>query len=615
MKDSSRRLLYWVFIGLPMASLALNAVSWLRFGLDLPFFDDWRGYAMGLIRSLDLHYLFYPINDTMAPVGFALDALAQRYLDGNSIAYQFLSMLIVLGSLLLLQWRLLRQALGNPQLAAICFLFTLLMLQPGSYWGRENMAYHQALPLVFILSSLTLLLSESARDIWRMPLILALSLLAGFSYVSGAFGVLAVGIALLLACTVSTTSALRKTLMRGGMLLTLSGTFSSTIQYVRTAGTHRQDVPLALPTEPDFWLFYLGKLGRSLTLPQGSPILSLAITLSVCALAFALILSFAARHRAEGLENERHYRVGVVFFVIATLVFVYLLLIAVGRTNLRPPEVKTATQIFSYGFYRFHFFWATLLWPWFAAALIVTWQELRKTAPARIESFATTVAVLMIPFMIAGGVFGHARQYKAEAFFRIPTIECLAKELQRDDTIDCPEFGKHDFRAAYAYGRSTGASFVRHFPILPVPFGSDEPAPWFRLTRDKAAVTMRNMDQGNKDGLPLLAGADPEMLFQTGKDTEMGRCLLLDISIRIQVTQPDTAQLYYRTRGNASFSEQESQQLPVNVNANEPQRLNFRLSSPSGFEDAFRFDPVSKAQQFNVSELEARCRWSRPVQK
>ena len=448
-----------------------------------------------------------------------------------------------------------------------------------------------------------------------MPLILALSLLAGFTYISGAFGVLSVGIALLLACTVSTTSVLRKTLIRGGSLLTLSGTFSSSIQYVSSVGTRRSDIPLALPTEPDFWLFYLGKLGRSLTLPQHSPIFSLAITLGVCTLVFALILNNITRHRAEGFVNEQYYRVGVVFFAIASLVFVYLLLIAAGRTNLRPPEVKTATEIFSFGFYRFHFFWATLLWPWLAATLLSTWQELRKVPPARIELIGTVTAVILIPLMIAGGVFDHARQYKAETFYRIPTIECLAKQLQRDDTIDCPEFGNHNFRAAYAYGRLTGASFVRHFPILPVPMHSDDPPPWFRLTRDMDAVKMHDVKQGDKGGLPWRGGADPRMLFETGKGAEMARCLLLDISVWIQVTEPDTAQLYYRTRGNDRFSEQESQQLPVNVNVNVPQRLDFRLSSPSGFEDSIRFDPVAKAQQFNVSELEVRCRLSSPVQQ
>lgn len=616
MKYFFRRLCYWVLIGLPIASLAVNAVSWLRFGLDLPLYDDWRGYASGQMHSLDLDYLFRPVNDTMTPVGFALDALAQRYLDGNSIAYQFLSMVAVLGGLLFLQWRLLRQALGNTQLAAVCFVFTLLMLQPDSYWGQQNMAYHQALPLLFILSSLTLLISDAARDIWRMPLILILSLLAGFSYISGAFGVLAVGLALLLGSSAVNASALRKTLFRGGCLFTASGIFSSAVQYSRAIPgfvIHTSDAPMAMPTEIDFWLFFLGKLGRSLALPQDKPILAFVITSGVCVITLALILSFVVRRRSLGVLDTRDYRVGVIFFVIASLVFVYLLMVSAGRTHLHPPEIKTAAQIFLYGFYRFHYFWATLLWPWLAAALIVIWQALRKTTPARVEWVATAFAMALIPLMGASGVFAHAKQYKAGTLYRLPTLTCLAEQLQRGDKIFCFEFFMPDFRTAYAYGRLTGASFVRHFPILPIALGTEDPAPWFRLTRDKASVTMRNVVPSKNDERALLARDDAQMLFQTRKRIEMSRCLLLDVNVKIQVTQPTTAQMFYRSRDNVHFREQESHQLPVPVNANEPQYLSFQLSSPSGFEDAFRFDPVSNAQAFDVLELEVRCRWSLPA--
>ena len=95
-----------------------------------------------------LERLFQPINYTLSPVGLALDALAQRFLDGNSVAYQLFSMVIVLGALLWLQWRLLLRALADRGLAALCFSLALLMVQPGSYCGLEHLAYPHALPLV-----------------------------------------------------------------------------------------------------------------------------------------------------------------------------------------------------------------------------------------------------------------------------------------------------------------------------------------------------------------------------------------------------------------------------------------------------------------------------------
>src|SRR5215208_100720 len=101
MTKSLENFLGRLLIALPLLSLALCAIAWLRYGIDIPWFDDWRGYAAGTMNSLSPGHLFRPINDTLAPVGWVLDALAQRYLDGNSVAYQFLSMVTVLGSLLL----------------------------------------------------------------------------------------------------------------------------------------------------------------------------------------------------------------------------------------------------------------------------------------------------------------------------------------------------------------------------------------------------------------------------------------------------------------------------------------------------------------------------------
>ncbi|MEO8122263.1 MAG: hypothetical protein ABI606_23440, partial [Rhodoferax sp.] len=83
--------------------------------------------------------------------------------------------------------------------------------------------------------------------------------------------------------------------------------------------------------------------------------------------------------------------------------------------------------------------------------------------------------------------------------------------------------------------------------------------------------------------------------------------------ILMQATQADNAKMYYRTRGNTNFSEQES--LSLEIAADKPQRLSFQLSSLTGFEDALRLDPVIKAQSFKVLELEVRCRLSLATKK
>ena len=110
-------------IALPLLMLAANVLAWLRWGTDLPYFDDWRAYDMRNALSLAPERLFEAVNNTISPVGMALEAMAQRWLGGNPLPYQTLSMLIVLGGLLWLQWRLLGWVVGDRRLQALLFAF------------------------------------------------------------------------------------------------------------------------------------------------------------------------------------------------------------------------------------------------------------------------------------------------------------------------------------------------------------------------------------------------------------------------------------------------------------------------------------------------------------
>jgi len=146
-------------MALPLLMLAANVLAWLRWGTDLPFMDDWRVYDQRSALSLDPARLFRAVNNTLAPIGLGLDALAQRWLGGNALPYQTLSMLAVLGGLLYLQWRLLGWVTGNRLQQAALFAFCIPMLQSGSYWGEQSLAYHQALPLLPLLGAMGTVLS------------------------------------------------------------------------------------------------------------------------------------------------------------------------------------------------------------------------------------------------------------------------------------------------------------------------------------------------------------------------------------------------------------------------------------------------------------------------
>jgi len=102
----------------------------LRHGYAL--FDDWRRYADGTMPSLEL-VTYFARQTTRCRPWFRLGTVWRCVSGRHSIAYQFLSMAVVLGSLLIMQWKLLNRALDNTVHVAFVFHSLLLMLQPGSY--------------------------------------------------------------------------------------------------------------------------------------------------------------------------------------------------------------------------------------------------------------------------------------------------------------------------------------------------------------------------------------------------------------------------------------------------------------------------------------------------
>ncbi len=594
-------------VGLPVLSVAIAALAWLRYGLDLPFYDDWRSYATGQIDSLELRHLFLGLNDTMAPVGFALDAIAQRTLAGNSIAYQLLSMLTVLGLLLLLQWKLLKAALGSPVQAAACFVFTLFMLQPGSYWGRENLAYHQALPLVFLLGALWLIAVSGGNNRWRLPAIFGLGLLAGFTYVSGAFGALAAAIGVAAVAFLALLAPRRPRIVHGALALGTAGAIASITQFVigvlpTMGAAHRGDARLALPNEPEFWLFLLGKIGRSLLLPDNRAPVSLAVV--VLAVAGAALLAVLLLRRLRADPDGPYLRVAVVYAGLVAMVFAYLLLVAAGRTHLHGPEVKSALDLFNLGFSRFHFFWAALLWPWVAATAVVLVRGRQPALAPRAILASWFLCGAAIFLMVSGGALKHFERHSIEASFREPTVSCLMAQLQRGEGIVCPEFNTADLTPAYIYGSRIGASFVRHFPVLPIEPGIDDPAPWFRFSRDRARANAVDM---TVTATGYMAGADPQLLIKVGLPDEMQNCVMLDVTAVVAPSQADTMQLFFRPYGQAAFREANARAMPVEPGL-VPTVVRFRLESETGFEDTLRLDPVSRPQPFALPDVEVRCR-------
>lgn len=613
MQNKWQRKIVWIFAFLPILSLVFSGISWLRFGIDLPLWDDWRNYRSETMGSLNLRYLLTSENDTLYPVGKILDSLAYRYLDGNTVAYQFISMISVLGLLLLLQWQLLLIALSDRLMAASAFSLTLLMLQPDTYWGWQNLAYHQAIPLVCILASIYIVLRGNWSSRWGVPTLLVLGLLSGFSYISGAFAILALSITFLaLSEFIETTE--RKPLFVGGLSLLASGIITTAAQIWVIAfvqkGTHRADTPMAWPIESNFWFYMLGKVARSLMLSIDYPVFSLVLTSAILILIFTLIFWFLRLLIKNKMQSLKSSTPGIIYIAIFSVLFVYLLLISAGRTNLHPPEVKTPIQIFSFGFYRFHFFWVTLLWPWVAAMSFVFLRTLNISRTMDLQhKVALIMPLALIPIMLNAGVFNHSEFFKHTMERRAEGVKCLLYKLQNGKDLNCPQIDLASVDSAFFYGRNTGASFAHVIPLLPTPIGTDNPMPISRMSKNWWNIEVHNAiaSPSTQGRIKLKAGNDPMIFFKTEVSEKIAKCTTLDVAVLIRVSEFDIAQLFYKVPGQVGFIEAASQTAPIDADGSFKE-IFFTLSSQTGFVDELRFDPVTKPQQFELKELEVRCR-------
>ena len=109
--------------------------------------------------------------------------------------------------------------------------------------------------------------------------------------------------------------------------------------------------------------------------------------------------------------------------------------------------------------------------------------------------------------------------------------------------------------------------------------------------------------------IKLKAGNDPMIFFKTGAFNKMGGCKTLDVAVSIRVSQSDMAQLFYRVPGSEGFTTAASKSTPIDAGASFKE-IFFRVNSQTGFVDDLRIDPVMKPQQFEIKDLEVRCRRS-----
>ncbi len=599
-----------LIVAVPLALLAWQAATWVRFGVDIPLVDDWRPYLHGVAGSFDLGYLFTPENDTLYPIGKAMDSLAQWLLGGNVVAYQLLSMVAVLGLVLLLQWRLLRRAARNLVLCAVAMSLTLMSLGTLTYWGQTNLGYDQAAPVVCLLAAILLAVSVRPRR-WVTGAAVALGVVAGLFYVSGAIASLAAGVTMLvLAGTIRPRRPHH--LGRCGLGLAIAGTVTTALQLWSLAGAPGTSrIPLGLPIEASFWRYLLGIVAHSLLLPAGTPALSFVISLGVVLV--ATIAGVVAIVRlVTGRSTPREQRVSLVYLSLASAIVGYLMLVTAGRLHLGAGNPGHVSDLFVAGFGRFYQWWVTIIWPWLVV-LIAIWMapRARTLSPGwRLagELAALGLALLVMVAIGATGSLDYVGQYAFAQRTRVATARCLEQALASDVVMPCRWSSIDvDLVPAVLFADSVGASFVSDLH----PQGPDIAThPIIELTGAQLAG-MPGHGIGAvtavPDGVAVTNVGDPYLLITTGQAAAMAQCGVLRVRLQLRSDVPETSEVFtWRPSAPPSvIGPRQSATLPGMAQGWTD--VSVVLLSSTGFQDRVRVDPVAGAQPFELGSLSMDC--------
>jgi hypothetical protein len=593
----------------------LQAVAWIRFGVDVPWRDDWRPYLEGRAGSLDVQYLFKPAAGTVYAVGKVMDSIVQRFLGGNVVIYQLLSMVILLGLLLLIHWALLRLATGDLVRTAVAFTFALTMLRAGTLWGLSSNAFQQGVPVCLVLAALLVVLRHPVLTRPYLLLIVVLGGLAGLTYVSGAFASLTAGIVLLL-LTVRMEGPDRTRLRSAGIALLVAGTLTTAIQVpaILAGGGF-----LTWPWATAFWAYYFGLIGGSLALYTpgvSDAVVAIAIveTAVACVLvggAFLWSVHRMARGPVVAVEGSE---LAIMLAVLVPVVGVYFALVAGARASFQAPPNATAVQTFIMGLQGHHPFWGTLLGPWLAAWGITLLQRRPRVAFRRMglgmwAVGATTLAFLGLA-VIGGAVrrgYDYNTYYSRTALVRTAMVSCLNSNLNQGRRLHCEvDVPAWDLTTPVLAAMNSGATFSHYLQFEPSAAGTQ---PTFRLSAASSrSIAFRSLGSVTQspDGWRMSVQNGGVVTFSTGHVAEMENCQALEVTV---VLHPATS-LNVRVLFSSAESPSTIRDSGVAQASSEAGwlTLSFFLVSPDGFSDSLGVGFVPEPRAVDLHDVELHCR-------
>lgn len=444
-------------------------LGFVAFMLDsvprLPFRDDWR-YVVEMNGSgklpLSVGWLFSAHNDTVYATPKLIDVLVLNTTNFSFYALQIVGLLLLSGFLVLAM--ILHRRLASrvaPASSAPAVLILALSLMAPSFWPRQAVTYHHMLPLVIGLGILVLLdVTEPSRG--RLVGAGGLALLAGFSYVSGALMVLAMGLAALLSLVLVPKHGDRDWQLAG----TLTGvgvfvTFAQLLLISRAQGSVLVSsvvAPIAMPWSMEFWGFAVGIVSRAIGKTSLPTVVGVAATAVLVTTPFIMTLRVKRSRLALEVRDVR-----LVLFA-ALVASVYLGMIAAGRGGGLGGSL-TFGELVEFGSSRFHFWWVSALMPF----VWLGWSATRSPTAARSGqlSLALVTALLVIPATTAPWQYGQVVGPWVGLFDRVEG--CFSShEAAGDAFYDCGD-GQEDIARVYDRAVAFDLAFLHRTHRSPWP--------------------------------------------------------------------------------------------------------------------------------------------------
>lgn len=419
----------------------------LRFGANLPVFDDWRYVLPGPLSLIQGHWqwLLATGNDTYFLTGQIIDFLCLELFNIDFLPIRVVALALLLLNVWWVRKTVIAVNADRWLVAAMAITLCIWSFIAGRLWGGSAMAYHQAIPT--FCSSLMLVHLVGAQGMLRPRynwfLLVGAALASGLAYISGGLMVIALGSAVLLVGAAGRLLPNRRAIMFAGVAILLLGVglmafqFGMVTHYQGSLLDHNHAVSSVYPNDRRFWLSFFAQFGSGFGYAGYSGWIDAGLTALavVPALLIGSRLLLSLRQRAAVIE-----RPGLILVVVyaGAASIIYAGVVAFGRAGFvdvaAAPEMMTAMAKS-----RLLFWPISALLPFF----FLGWMEISDRFDRK-RILAVAVAALFL-YPKSPAPFDLITSFDYMATKSVNGAYCAAAGIQRGDAvIGCPEAAGDD---------------------------------------------------------------------------------------------------------------------------------------------------------------------------